>query len=201
MSTSATRYPLAQAEAIARTIVDLLRSSCLRIEIAGSIRRRKADVGDVEIVCVPKPRTLERDLFGQPVSGQFLYEIDDTVEQLLADGVLAKRLDAKGRSAWGMRYKRALFNGFPLDLFSVVEPAQWGVLLAIRTGPAEFSRRLVTPRFARADGMLPDDCRIQDGGLRRWSVETRREALIPTPEEEDLFRAIGQPWLPPEARA
>jgi len=44
------------AQELAHGIRNQLAAHCERIEIAGSIRRRKADdIKDVEIVCIPKP--------------------------------------------------------------------------------------------------------------------------------------------------
>jgi DNA polymerase/3'-5' exonuclease PolX len=51
------------AQPIADRVRDLLAPHCDRIEIAGSIRRQKADVGDIEIVAIPKTVT-DGDLFG-----------------------------------------------------------------------------------------------------------------------------------------
>ena len=58
-----TRWPLRQAAALARSLVTFLEPYCDRIEVAGSVRRQKADVGDIELVLVPK---LEQ----RPVPGQ-----------------------------------------------------------------------------------------------------------------------------------
>ena len=46
---------LTTANRIAGQVVDLLRPHCHRIEIAGSIRRRKPEPSDIEIVVLPKP--------------------------------------------------------------------------------------------------------------------------------------------------
>ena len=46
---------LQKAYKIAQQLVHVLKPHCARIEIAGSIRRMKAQVGDIEIVCIPKP--------------------------------------------------------------------------------------------------------------------------------------------------
>ena len=48
-----TRVPLARAQVVAAEVVALLAPACERIEIAGSVRREKTDVGDIEIVCTP----------------------------------------------------------------------------------------------------------------------------------------------------
>ena len=44
---------LEKARDIAEKIEAVLESSCERIMIAGSIRRRKPDVGDIELLCIP----------------------------------------------------------------------------------------------------------------------------------------------------
>jgi DNA polymerase/3'-5' exonuclease PolX len=186
-----TRRPLAEMEAVAEQLVAQLEPVCRRIVVAGSIRRRVADPGDIELVCAPRLHTTA-DLFGMP--GQELNLLDDFVTALLDQGVLEHRLDKHGRPSCGSRYKRLCYQGVALDLFAVIEPAQWGVLLAIRTGPATFSKTLVTPR--RQGGWCPDWLQCKDGALvRRDSGE-----IVPTPEEEDCFRALGLTYVPPEQR-
>ncbi|MBU2597552.1 MAG: hypothetical protein KJ757_08345 [Planctomycetes bacterium] len=45
---------LQKAKAIAEELKSLLEPACERITIAGSIRRQKPDVGDIELLCIPK---------------------------------------------------------------------------------------------------------------------------------------------------
>lgn len=229
------RRPLAEADVVAQEIVAWLARSCERIEVAGSVRRRKPEVADIEIICVPKVETTMIDLFGQATDTRNL--LDDAISDGMVasvashmDGIwaglnprlmrdaLRLRLDKNGGSACGMRYKRLLLGEWPLDLFSVINPAQWGVILALRTGPAEFSRRLVTPESQ--GGLLPDHMRVRDGAL--WLAEAvliagrdqtpaeyfagqamlqdDKPRVMETPEESDFFRAIGVEMLPPEER-
>jgi len=190
MSGEKQRIPLAEAESIARELVGVLGQSCDRIQVAGSIRRRSPTVGDIEIVCAPKFVQRADGLFGDQFSLEDLCH--EWCDGCLADGTFAKRLDTNGRPAWGRKHKRALFEGVPVDLFSVIEPAQWGVILAIRTGPAEFSHRLVTPR--RQGGLLPDWLKVRDGAI--W----HGDHPLATPEEQDVFAVIGLDWIPPERR-
>ena len=141
------RIPLAQAEEYAAEIVGLLAPACSRIEIAGSIRRRRPDVGDIEIVCIPTLiPVIDQDLFSAPIQGEPVNLLDSRCLKLIGDGTLDLRPDKNGRSANGSRYKRLLYRDFGLDLFIVLPPAQWGVLFTIRTGSAEFSHRLVTDK-------------------------------------------------------
>ncbi|MDX2138587.1 MAG: hypothetical protein SF123_10875, partial [Chloroflexota bacterium] len=43
----------ADAKALADCVVNLLAPHCQRIDIAGSIRRKMSDIGDIDIVCEP----------------------------------------------------------------------------------------------------------------------------------------------------
>lgn len=163
---------LEEAEAIALRIVERLRPSCRRIEIAGSIRRRKADVGDIEIVAEPLPVF---DLFGSPAG--------------YADLSLPYRANKNGP-----RYKQYILPDINLDLFIVLPPAQWGVIFALRTGGAEFSRRLVTPRIHH--GFLPAGYYVEDGAVHRVGTGE----IVPTPEEADFLALCGVADIPPQER-
>ncbi len=191
---------LSQAESLAERVADELRPVCERIEVAGSIRRQCATVGDLELVVIPKRRGLWSD------HGESL--LDEKLNSLVRYGRLIK---GKG----GERYKRFLFpamDGLQLDLY-IVTPERWGVVLALRTGPAEFSRALVTRR--QFGGRLDDELIIHDG--RVWLIEhvitgmidssdyrgpffnSSREPLE-TPEELDFLHLSGG-WYDPVERA
>lgn len=157
-------------------ILEILRPHCVRIEFAGSIRRRVPMVGDIEICAIPLPVP---DLFGQPGEDHQLDRFD-----WVQIGAFVKG---------GHKYKQiALYSGIKLDLFVVTPPAQWGVQFLIRTGPAEFSHRLVTQK--NKGGMLPSLFHVQDGAIRKG------DQIIPTPEERDVFGLIGIPYIHPEDR-
>ncbi len=113
---------LERAREIADRVVALLAPHCDRIEIAGSIRRRKAEVGDIEVVAIPRP-----------------YDVG-----LFASGV-ASVVDgwAKVRGELPCRYtQRMLPEGIALDLF-FARACNWGLIYAIRTGSAEYSHRVL----------------------------------------------------------
>lgn len=192
MSTTKTRLPLAEAEQLATEVVDLLRQACERIEIAGSIRRRKATIGDLEIVCIPKVHQVMGGLFGdQPELTNLL---EQRVWSLLDAGAFGKRLDKNDRPAVGEKYKRLSYKGMGLDLFSILPggKAQWGVIFLIRTGSAEFSHRLVTPR--EQGGWMPSGLYCHQGAI--W----RNAEIVPTPEEEQVFELLGREYVEPHLR-
>ena len=185
------RIPLAEADELAAEVVTMLRAFCMRIEVAGSIRRRKEDVGDIEIVAVPAVDDVPVGLFADRLLA--VDHLHARCCDFLAAGTFAHRPDKNGRPAFGAKFKRLLYRGFPLDLFSTTDE-QWGVIYAIRTGPAEFSHRLVTP--TSQGGLLPNWMKVHEGRIaRRDTTEP-----YPTPEEEDVFRLVGLGFIPPEKR-
>lgn len=210
MTTEKTRSPLAQAEKLAQEVVALLAPACERIEIGGSIRRRRPDVGDIEIIAIPKIWAREdgpRDLWGEPILDEPMDQLGPLCYLGISEGWLADRLDRADRRAFGMRFKRLSFHGFALDVFSVLPPAQWGVILAIRTGPADYSHQLVTPRTGgftdaaglRRIGLMPPQYRVRDGAVI-YAADDGRHRYVEVAEEEDLFRLWGIGWRPPEER-
>jgi hypothetical protein len=201
---------LAYAREMAEALVELLAPACRRIEVAGSVRRQKAKPNDIEIVAVPKLTDQGRNLCNL------------ACEDLLRAGQLEKRPDSRGRHCWGTGIKRAIFyqgsDYAPVGLFQVIEPRQWGVIYAIRTGPGDFNRLLVTSR--RWGGGCPLDRKVAGG--RAWFIDPGRgdlarvpatkfarlaergeieATMIPTPEEEDSFRVLDIPCWPPHGRA
>jgi DNA polymerase/3'-5' exonuclease PolX len=163
---------------IAERLIAQLAPACERIEVAGSIRRERDEVHDIELVAVPRVE-VEVDLFG-----------DSTARRSLLDPALVGlgRFDKNGE-----RYKQIyLPDGIYHDLFLVLPPAQWGVILTIRTGPADFSHWLVTPK--RQGGAMPAHLRVHDGAL--W----QGNEIVPTPEEKDFFAALGLPYVEPRER-
>ena len=198
------RIPLARAQTLAVEIVELLAPACERIEIAGSIRREKPMVGDIEIVADPRLRyETMPDMFGGEGVTAVYSELDERCDRLLAEGRLAYRLNAKGhRIGWGEHNKYALYHPqdgsapVPLDLFAVYPPdEQWGVAMVIRTGPADFNPVLISQR---PNGALPWGWKVQ---VSDWTLRNTINQVVPTPDEADFFAAIGLPWIPPAERS
>lgn len=168
---------------LAERIIKELSPVCAKIEVAGSVRRQKKMIGDIEIVCIPKPIT---DIFGDVVVGS------NNLDPHLAYLQLAARI-VKG-DKWGPKYKKFHLPAMPelsIDLF-IPTPEEWGYTYTIRTGCAEFSHKLVTPR--QQGGFLPGHLRV--GGCRLWDGGKALE----TPEEGEFFAALGIAYIPPELR-
>jgi DNA polymerase/3'-5' exonuclease PolX len=207
-ATKTRRIPLVDALTLAEDLRAELAPACVRIEIAGSVRRRMQIVGDIELVAVPwlQAPLIQEQLFGADVEVTVRNAFDERCAELREQGELADRLDVRGRPAWGAKFKRALYHDVPCDLFSVLAPAQWGVIYAIRTGPADFSHQFVThhgvyfrdSKGARRGGLLPRQFSVRDGQL--VDATSAGGCVLETPEEADFFAAIDVAYREPWAR-
>lgn len=186
MSTGA-RLPFKKAEQVARALVAELAPACERIEIAGSLRRRRPDIGDIELVAVPRMVDGQRvDLFAPLPKVSALDEVLAGLER--AGRVVDHPTKPRAN---GDRYKRRWLPkaGLQVDLFIVLKPAEWGPIFTIRTGSATYSEYLVTK--LRRKGWRCEDGRVLD----------HEERLVSCPEEEDFFGACDVAWVPPEERS
>lgn len=184
-------------KALALALQATLAPACERIEIAGSIRRGKDTPKDIELVAIPYIQTIPiQDMFGPT---------DRTVSVNALDVLLD---DYIGSNGWifdpnlrrnGPLYKRLQHREIRnhegklvcCDLF-LTTAAKWGCIFAIRTGPARYSEFVVT--WAKHRGF-----QVKEGRL--WRVDRAgREHEIDTPEEKDLFKALGLPYLSPHDR-
>ena len=191
--------PLEFADQIAADVIAQLEPHCEpgRCVVAGSVRRRKPQVGDVEIVCVPR-MVSALQAFGD---SQGLLMLDGFgKEALQRDPGFAAVVNqeswerVKGDDKYICRILHCsqgwLGDGMPfdvqLDIFCV-SAFSWGYQLAIRTGSAEFSQHLalawVLAGFKGIDGNL-----------------TRDSVPVPVPDEQTLFRLCGLDYVPPEGR-
>jgi DNA polymerase/3'-5' exonuclease PolX len=174
---------LQEAESIARAIVADLLPCCGRIDVAGSVRRRKELVGDIELVAIP--RYTAAGLFGDRRANALW-------EHLHSSG--AYRF-TKGDNPEGRYYQLALpaHADLQVDLF-LAQPDNWGLTLLVRTGSAEFSTAILA-RWKKVQGIGRDAAGSIDGRL-----VTRDGAVVPTPEEETVFSLVGLAPIPPECR-
>jgi DNA polymerase/3'-5' exonuclease PolX len=169
---------------IAKTVMEELSPGAERIVIAGSIRRGKQAPKDIEIVYLPAMEERQVDMFSvepRPVMDRVLIELAE--RRFLVLDPMVKRN--------GPKYKRLIHvaSGMVVELFTA-ETENWGLVLALRTGPADFNQLLVS----RLTGAMPMDMKMEGGWL--W----RRGVWLQTPEEEDFFREIGVPCWPPGQR-
>jgi DNA polymerase/3'-5' exonuclease PolX len=211
MSTTLSKRTNSQAMRDAEAFRELFMSASERWMFAGSLRRKRPEVADIEHVVIPRfgdaPGT---DLFATPERTNLL---NARLDELVANGEMTKHIYGVTGYRWGERYRGVDFRGFNNEVFCAT-PDNWGPTLAIRTGPAEFSQRLVT-------GLLKQGRRNKDGQV--WKCQpctvcapdrprdhlckgcqgTRLECVepIPVPTEEMYFELCGIKYIEPERRA
>jgi DNA polymerase/3'-5' exonuclease PolX len=166
------------AKRIADHLVELLRPHCIRIEIAGSIRREQEVIGDVEICLIPKP--YETGLFTsgiasvlnpwEKVKGELVYGKCKYTQRIVPDEIV------------GVKGKRVA-----LDVFIACEE-NWGLIFAIRTGSSDYSHKVL------ADGWVKRGYKSEGGIL------TQGGKTYEVREEIDLFNRIGIPYCEPKNR-
>ena len=188
MSTGA-RIPLLEARQIAEEFARLFEGCWERWVIAGSVRRQMPDVGDIEHVVVPRMGVVAgTGLFAE--AGNMLWQRCD---DLVASGEIVKALYGdKQQTRWGDKYRGVVWRGTKHEIFTA-DSSNFGCILAVRTGPAEFSRAMVTK--LNADGLY----RQADGYLRYASGASVGQ-IKPCATEEAYFEAVGWKYKAPEER-
>jgi DNA polymerase/3'-5' exonuclease PolX len=166
----------------AEEIRDFLLPVCERIEIAGSLRRGKPDVGDIELVCISRTIVFE-DMF----------RVKQPPESLLLNSWLLDAAKMGKLIKGGDHYRQYQLDLCNLDLF-ITTPEQWGVIFMMRTGSADFSRRMVTPRSH--GGFMPSNMHVKDGRIWASNINYPFE----TPEENNLFALYRMQFIKPENR-
>lgn len=178
MSTTGQKIPYRDALATAQALETSLAFVCERTLIAGSLRRQKPEVGDLELVVQPKIEPI-LDMFGQVCGQQSL--LDECLRTL---GITAFTKN-------GERYKQFEWEGMPVDLF-VATPETWGCVATIRTGSADFTRWLVTKK--RQGGACPEMYQFKEG--RIWFGAQAQD----THDERQVFDLLEIAWVEPIAR-
>jgi len=206
------RFPLELAEQIAAALVQRLAPFCassadtlgcaektgaqpgvVALQVAGSIRRRRPDVGDIDLVAIPK---LE-----QVTTGLFTTETQRPRDSRLAVEfcALTGKLMARGDSIIRGALNLSTFQPFNLstdassigvDLY-LCTAETWATTLLIRTGSAEHNIWLCSRARALGGKLHADGSGLElpgqyDPQLQR-TVNMRR--LVPR-DEADIFAAL-----------
>lgn len=193
MSNSNYRLPLAQAADQARRIVADLAPVCERAEVAGEVRRGCELIETLDIVAIPQ---YAADLFNEG-HGQNL--LDMRLVHLMSIGKLRRASDTPIHELQikpfyiGSLVEKGIY--FKLEI-NVATPENWPVLLAIKTGPAEFSHRLVTNSDSPERGFLPRGWRIKDG----WQVWNDKGERVRYGSEREFIEGFCGAWVEPEER-
>lgn len=183
------KFPRLEALTVAKQIYERLQPYVVRCKIAGSLRRRKPMVSDIEVLYISKMTKIPEDLFGG------LKEVSDTdcfLEDLITEGVISRRPNSIDNVTWGPQIKLAIHvaSGIPIDFFAATE-ANWWNLLVCRTGSKESNTRVATAANRKGWTWQPfTEGFKQLAGQKRYAVKS----------EEDVFKFVGLPFRAPEFR-
>ncbi|HEV8050341.1 MAG TPA: helix-hairpin-helix domain-containing protein [Thermoplasmata archaeon] len=157
------RRPILAAALLAEEIVAKLRarSPVTQIELAGSFRRRRETVGDLDILVTSAEPERVMEAFGA-LEGATVVLRGPTKETI--------------RTA----------DGFQVDL-RVLAPESFGAALQYFTGSKDHN--VLTRSIARDKGLKINEYFVVHG-----------EERLPSATEEEVYRAIDLPWIPPEIR-
>lgn len=196
-------YELGWARTIAIGVGSVLVPWCDVLHIAGSIRRKKPHVHDIEIVCLPK-RTYaqESDLFGNKLPEKVF------IRQEFVDSVLSLGKVLKGQPR-GRMMQIEMPAGIKLDLF-MPEPYDYYRILAIRTGSASYAKMFIAEAWKRLGWCGTENGlrRIGEceeiklpGGKSKWVCKKENPTMPPVwVSEEEFFKWLQVPYQKPELR-
>ena len=177
------KIDLHEAESIAKSVLGHIMPSLDRGEIAGSVRRKKQIVGDIEIVAISNQRDRLLDLLSE-------------VGQHIKPGV-------PGVVPWdpkiNAKYLRVrLAEGMNLDLF-MASPENWGGLYLMRTGSGSDERGNSFNGFT--PGIFSRFKKLSGGGRMTNCMPTMPSGeQLWIPEEKDFFDLLEMDFVPPEER-
>lgn len=161
------------ARAIVDSLLPWLAPHAERLDVAGSLRRGKANVKDVEIVV------------RNPAPGYYT-----ALDEALASGRIAKaRLGETGATRWGPKCRSIAYRGLTVELFTC-DDDNAGYVLWLRTGPRDANQYLVTAIKYRCHSFRIDKGYLVSAGGARLRVAT----------EADFFALCGLPYLAPNVR-
>lgn len=178
------KFPASAALAVAKELCSALKPVTNRLNVAGSLRRRKTAVGDVEILYVPQFENRPVNLFDRQdfdLAGELL-------QRMVADGTLKMRPNVNGSFTWGNLNKLAIHtaSGIPVDFFRASDE-NWFNYLVCRTGSMESNMRIANAAIARGMKWKPYGCGFEKDGQ-----------ILRVEKEEDAFELVGldyrQPW-------
>lgn len=158
------RIPLADAWPVADEVLAALAGTpgVVKASAAGSLRRRKSTVGDIDLlVAATDPAPVMRAFVALP---------------------LVAEVSLSGPTKTSV----ILRNGLQADL-RVLPVERYGSLLQYFTGSKDHNVHL--RGLAQEMGLS-----LSEYGFKRGDEE------ILCPEEEDVYRTLGLPWIPPELR-
>jgi DNA polymerase (family 10) len=167
------RTPLGVALPAAQNILDRLLEipGALEGAIAGSIRRARPTIGDVDLLVASED--------AKPIMDTFVKM--PQVARILGHGPTKSSVE--------------LYNGLQVDL-RVLAKERWGTALCYFTGSQAHNIRM--RELALAKRLSLNEHALSPVDAQNNIIEDAPKILCAT--EEEVYAAVGLPWIPPELR-
>lgn len=179
---------LEHAQEQGNLLVSALAKFCLpkMCMVVGSTRRLVDEPGDLELLCCPDLNGHPRLEFGKPAFSSFF---DQALHGMVEKNILTP-------TNKGNLCRKYYLNSShsKLQIWVLYDPSLWGVCATVYTGPADFSKWVVTQR--QFGGALPDGHRITDG----WKLYDMYQSRITVPTEGEFLEFLGLGWVEPKDR-
>lgn len=202
------KFPRDEAMAVARDLIKRLEACCepkdglqTWLTVAGSLRRRKDLVSDIELVYAPKTGPVQDGLFVKEGN-----VFDAQLELMICDRIIAMRPNVNGGFAWGPSNKLAVHcaSGIPVDFFATKIPHFWNYLVC-RTGGKESNMQIAVAAQKRGlkwtpyhSGFEVTDAVNANAALNRDDLRCGSHVVVQC--ERDVFAFVGLPYLEPKER-
>lgn len=170
------RTPLGVALPAAQNILNVLLALPQSLEgaVAGSIRRARPTIGDVDLLIAVNDMA-----DAAPIMDTFVKQ--ENVARILGHGPTKSSVE--------------LLNGLQVDL-RVLEKARWGTALAYFTGSQQHNIQM--RELALAKGFSLNEHAFSPVDADKNIIEDAPKILCAT--EEEVYAMVGLPWIPPELR-
>jgi len=186
------------ANIIAITVLESLRPHCEVANSAGSVRRQRYEVNDIEVCCLPKIVTVD------------LFNTEKQRSQAFIDAVNNLGNVVSGKPKEGRWVKIELPAGIKLDLF-IPQPHDYYRIYAIRTGSKDYAHQVIAKAWERLGWAgTPDGLRRQNDcientdtntGKRTWKCVSQNPTLPPVwKSEQEFYNWLNIPWVEPRLR-
>jgi DNA polymerase (family 10) len=166
-----------EVEPLAARMLETIGTFCVGVEVAGSFRRGKAVINDLDVVVQPTAA------FGFSSWLKILKAVRVTF------GAVTETQGNKASRMYLPFSSQKQGNGYVQVDFYCAEATTWGVLLLVRTGSKEHNVKLCNLAIAK--------------GLRlKYSVGLLNDSghVVAGRTEEEVFAALGLPFVPPQER-
>lgn len=166
------RLDRAEVEALALKIIGAMEPYCEKAEVAGSIRRRKEKVNDIDIVVQPKPQSWVKAI--KEIRRKF--------------GAITEKQGTKLATLYVPFESKEGQGHVQVDLYRASKRT-WGILLLIRTGSAKHNIYLASLALRRGYRLAYSQGLLNEKG-----------EVIASKTEREVFQELGLDYIQPEDR-